>query len=563
MSIPQSDHRLIVLTGTSGVGLAALGPRLIGELSDDTDVWRTLKFEDFVMSAAKNELDDLPPSPRLMDVFRNPETILLTIWKKAFEQASVKIDELLTSHNVVLCMHASWRSGGTSTTLSFVDPHDLVSWQTRADTVINLIDDIYDMHARLSRPGEKYGNSSSFERQVHSLIELIEWREIEYAATEIIARSLGASNSFLLAVKHPMKTLVDLIRQPSPRTVYLSHPITEIRRRNDWYGETKQNIDKVAAILRDQFVLFEPTTIDELRLSTDPSVGPRLSRRWSLPMNSDHSKCDLITEPESADATFLITTPGANPDVDAAQIRLLMERIDFHVNWRDRRLVNQSHALVVLRPFSKKTGEISGGVREEALLHQSLRAADPSRPKGLVWHPSEDEENRQIAAVQDVICQDLRQAENQTINPSDVTPKVVKECIETILAISAHNGEVDFRSVASPVIEILSKRLKTTVRLPVEFEDERNLRRPQQENRVSHDLYNLGSMLVQAAKGLGAEFDLQRPSRSTTCFSNSSFQVLQAGRYGFSSDSVGDALAVEFARTNSTSAQGPPSGRGG
>ena len=126
--------------------------------------------------------------------------------------------------------------------------------------VVVLIDDIYDMYARLSGPCDVFNekqqiqnyndyvkklsgqslldpNSETpelleFDVRRQSLESLAAWRRSELVQAEALASALGNVPLTVLGVKHHMSVLESLILQPETRVAYLSHKITEARKFN-------------------------------------------------------------------------------------------------------------------------------------------------------------------------------------------------------------------------------------------------------------------------------------------------------------------------------------------
>ncbi len=124
--------------------------------------------------------------------------------------------------------------------------------------VVVLIDDIYDMYARLSGPHDVFNEQQQtrnyndwvtklsgqsllepgsgtpellrFEVRRRSLESLAAWRRAELVQAEALANALGGVPLTVLGVKHHLWVLDDLVFRPESHVAYLSHKITEARR---------------------------------------------------------------------------------------------------------------------------------------------------------------------------------------------------------------------------------------------------------------------------------------------------------------------------------------------
>ena len=88
-----------------------------------------------------------------MEVLLLPKPLLIQLWTKAFDQADQRIRESLASDRpVILTFHGVWFHLGVREYVSGVDFASLANLQVRPDVVFTLIDDIYDIKSRLSKP---------------------------------------------------------------------------------------------------------------------------------------------------------------------------------------------------------------------------------------------------------------------------------------------------------------------------------------------------------------------------------------------------------------------------
>lgn len=197
-------------------------------------------------------------------------------------------------------------------------------------TITVLIDDVYDMLYRLSRPGalfaggrkaplpatpakeERVPSNDSSPRdefvsrirdRINVLRTLLNWRQRTITAAEGYAAGLGAE--FLVwAAKQSARSLNAWMHDPQITRVYLSHPISRPRRLQrvapahggappPWDSSVEQ-FNRLQSLLADRGVLaVMPTGIDEWRVCRDRLaedgewIGdlrlPQLGARWPLP----------------------------------------------------------------------------------------------------------------------------------------------------------------------------------------------------------------------------------------------------------------------------------------
>lgn len=257
--------------------------------------------------------------------------------------------------------------------------------------VITMIDDIYDIHSRLQRVGELFHRSYNCQTidLILDLFVIQDWRAKEIMMSRFLNVQLNnkniKSNFFVFAVKHPYDTLENLILNKP--VVYLSHPISEVRRL-----EKKNEHDLANSLLTDmrmfshkiieRYSTFLPTTIDEFRIQT--VISKRKKTRTNLKginvqethyTNSLSPRWDKDDYKHPNNIFFEAIDPNdenklwkenISLEVDmgiSSLLKALRSRISSQVTVRDYILVEQSDILIVFRPIFN--GNISGGVEEE------------------------------------------------------------------------------------------------------------------------------------------------------------------------------------------------------
>jgi hypothetical protein len=251
-----------------------------------------------------------------------------------------------------------------------------------------------------------------------------------------LAGLLGGIPHFTLATKHRCR-LLEQILQGNPRRIYLSHPISEARRRASmgdhelfeaWCAEVRSLADHLST----EMAVWEPTTIDELRFRvTEVKLSgeeqhppnkmdvalPRLLQRWAFRGVDEILWSDPPGQPsEILDPAGLFTQddvgkisqadtwediehalgPGKSAQLRSVsgQLAYLLTLIGQQINTRDRALVGQCSTLVVYRPVFN--GSRATGVLREIEAHQRLvelqhYSDQPVRPAVFILENSDDE----------------------------------------------------------------------------------------------------------------------------------------------------------------------------
>ena len=362
------------------------------------------------------------PSATLFRVMQLPKPLLYDLWQTVFETCKAQARTAMEQgRDVFITFHATWYHHQNREYISAVDFVQLTASDLKGDAVVTLIDDAYDTLDRLSEPDGLFYEHvddalTELEDRVLKLLLILDWRTTEQLVSEKIAAVMQCPH-FVLAVKHPCSTLQSLLRSESKRT-YLSHPITEPRnalRSNESDGRRMiEDIQATARYLRMRTTLFEPTCIDELRLDYviehdgRSLVLPLLSERWPLPEQREEEL--LFVRPSTRDYPFgqdakqkaeealqAYSESREIPHLDlllaaAALLQVLRSTVYRHVNLRDHKLIDQSDALAVYRPYPN--GRETGGVKEELQYHDRLRRSGKVERLTVVLHPSGDETQR-------------------------------------------------------------------------------------------------------------------------------------------------------------------------
>jgi len=434
--------RVIFVTGISGTGIERSLRKFCGWQGSQASVGSpvVVKVENELEGLAAPDIRAIDPdrTPKREDVWTLPKPRQRRLWGEAFEHAAPEVERLSASgHDVFLTFHAAWYHHLSDEFTSMVAPARLAGLQPAL--VITLIDDIYDVLARLSEPGEVFEEPEPGVRDplvdwAIKLLKILEWRALDEAVAELIAAECGDVPHVVLAVKHPMRTLAHVLE--GRPCAYLSHPITHVRalwQRDDQAAQEEgerhwREVERLAEHMRERVALFEPTTIDEARFS-----GPTLTRRW--PHEDDESQVLWARPPRALDQVPTSVSPPeaaaglkrelGKVDDDGFRSRLrglleqqavcatqrawlddLQRRIGRQVNARDRKLVEQCGFVVQYRPFVG--GSRSGGMFQEAQHCWSLARLKQEGGRAAIYHPPSDEWGRRRFLLGEVCCRLLR-----------------------------------------------------------------------------------------------------------------------------------------------------------
>ncbi|MGA2285152.1 MAG: hypothetical protein ABSG55_02625 [Dehalococcoidia bacterium] len=455
--------RLIYVTGPSGTGVKTALSKYVRHLREsgigDADLPRIVCLEDRLKELATEQVQAVLAyrDVTLFRILQLPKPILEDLWLHAFEDALAEAKEARTQgRDALLTFHAIWYHHQNREYISAADFQRLAQDDARADMMVTLIDDVYDVRRRLSEPHGLFENPldeslSEMEDIVLKLILILDWRAVEQLVSEKIATVTAPPRShFLLAVKHPISTLQALlagsIDNPEARhTVYLSHPISDPKSmlhsgRASEASTVIGDIQAIADKLRSGLIVFEPTSIDEARFDHQVTLSdgrtapfPVLGERWPLAAEERYL---LFTPPHGDPANDFGEqwTERAREIRDAARdgrptsyeneltssyglLAILRDAILRHINLRDHKLIDQSNWLVVYRPFF--LGRLATGVQEEVMYHDRLVRGGKREQPCLVLHPPADERLRPRETLRSYLVNCLQ--EGRLSNADDAT----------------------------------------------------------------------------------------------------------------------------------------------
>jgi len=357
-----------------------------------------------------------------------PKPVLAECHRRAFERLASEHDLLGAEEDTFLFAHTCFYHQKSREFFSLVD-EELIRDSFDPNLVLTLIDDVEHIHARLRQSAQmfddiafNYKGRSGIVNSCQHLAGLMHWRGSEFASSERLARRLDCEH-YLVAVKHPLESIAALIYQRTRPKVYLSHPITEVRKQlaggdTDAYRDFCDGLRCCCEALRQKVILFEPTTIDEFRFrsvrrATDARGGadevylPQVTRRWpslapeetlwspvtelANPVDPDgYLSEEVLRQYEDSLGSVQCPLPGyqlGEIEFVAALVGTLVRgtlagSIADEIAARDYKLVEQCSDLVAIRPCYN--GRFSDGVKHE-IEHHCILHADPTHQRGTVW----------------------------------------------------------------------------------------------------------------------------------------------------------------------------------
>lgn len=358
----------------------------------------------------------------LITLLTHPQEYLASIWKVAAESLLKQLDP---TKDTLLVMHAVYYHPGREDFVSPVNTDVLLPLADQYDltTVVTFIDDFDDVVARLSakdgvwhrrlqvRPNavtEQEGQAQQrIQRTLYHAVEVLNWRRSETFMALRLAQALqSVPNHLLIATRHHTATVYHVLF-PTKRTlpVYLSHPISEPRRmmrlapgESMDEPEIKARRIEAGVLIRQVIAVAQalvsrganlppylPTTIDELRITSN-----QIDVRWGV---SDQSET-LYVAPDDATMgvdDLLSSFSAADWAYQRPVLQSLADQVNAQIKARDRKLVEQSKAILVWRPYFQ--GKMAGGVQIE-IEHRNLLVQfgvwEPMSRRVLVMNPRSD-----------------------------------------------------------------------------------------------------------------------------------------------------------------------------
>lgn len=376
--------RKVLLAGHAGLDKRTVAARLQTFLEGEQG------RPDWINRVACEELDDAleeigePTSRQMLEV--RSQARLRESWARGWQRLVEKLNDS-KPRCAIVSVHFVLADKSLRVVPAILN--DIAGW--KPDLVVTLIDDVYAIKRRIQAKSYDF-----------SFQQLYDWRTIEGTFADQVAllaserkatrgtggeRRKALTDSVVLSVNSPIRTLARLIAQPELTRVYASFPISSTR--GD--PQKKAAIDRFRRQLHEHFVVFDPLAIDELPLlGCEPGEGetsrfPPGVRGASAPGSCGPARWDSrftdgtvengLAPLLPAQDTIELHSGGSAPfyplEFPYREIESLkygdvsQEETTVHdqLTVRDLRLVEQADYLVVYRPWWD--GHLTGGVRRE------------------------------------------------------------------------------------------------------------------------------------------------------------------------------------------------------
>ena len=416
----EGKETWVLLSAPSGVRVEKLLNKLTGRIGEGTEkkyppggIWqftdnktnKVILFSSvqYCLENSSNTALELGRLDKKFDHYRRAPTVQQIFWRLPWKTASRLLEEAtreavikLTRYPgdekdrvLVVVTHFAFFSGQRKeirikSGFPRIEDNFALS---RFSRVITLIDDVYDMFLHLTRGGTGVFSSLSSPRSKLRPIEKLsilghtmDWRQADIMTAQDLASRTRHAEFLPFGIKQPTRTFLDVIENVD--TVYLSHPITEVREQNiegkkpfEEMGivqEINSIPKRVADLSKNKLTVLVPTAIDELRfdkkernVSGDEGTtyySGALSSRW--PFLDDEENL-LYSPPEEhknypkEEIRRILNFTGENDeDFEAGYCSGLTEamaqQINRQISSRDRLLVSGCNNILVYRPLYNK-----------------------------------------------------------------------------------------------------------------------------------------------------------------------------------------------------------------
>lgn len=424
-----------IITAAPGVGrdvVAAAIQKVAGGaavVDVDTELEQLARTQELLDRVPWRESRGGPPSTLSIATYLTPWEVK-ELWRDAATNAILKLSRAKASARF-LVLHSTRYSISFKATHCPIDSgvivRESVRYRLQPNRLILITDDVFDVYARLIRPGglialdrderlqqalarraaalscavrdlpKEVHRHEELTWQVQTLLWLLRWRELEAVAGEQLATSLGVGH-LVWAVKQSALAVVGWVSGRLRKSSYLSHPISRVREEAEQTGvwpALAKEVNSLQDLLAAQgLALVMPSAVDEHRfrradVSTSRQVlTASLSPRWPLPSGDT-----LYEMPDGGpDHAGLLAGPGKATSAVLHEVDAILATLDREMTAqtasRDHFFVGATDAMLVYRPLSGM-GFVSKGVASEILHWRQLAGGEPSRRAAFVHHAAD------------------------------------------------------------------------------------------------------------------------------------------------------------------------------
>jgi len=324
---------IVVVTGMVGVDKKSY-LRKVCELADERNTAVTLCNVGNMMYA---EAPDIAPSKILDISMKRLHSLRRSVFKDIIAKSK-------TAQNLIVNTHATfrWRHG----LFPAVDFDQMR--QLNADLYICLVDGIVALHTRLMVEHST----------VHTLKDLLVWREEEIISTEMLCKGIDDRIPFYCLARgneeQTTEAFYRLIFESSAKKAYLSFPMTQVSE----IEKILEEINNFRQVMKRMFISFDPADLEE-------SYLPSLAQK-ALQQGQDY-----------------IEVTGHNQTVrlDTQQVLQIEHDINSQIYARDFMLIDQADMIISFIPtMPDGRAAISSGVERE-LQH----AHEAAKEVYVIW----------------------------------------------------------------------------------------------------------------------------------------------------------------------------------
>jgi len=288
------------------------------------------------------EAPDVVPG-RILDL---PRTRLNSLRRAVFKDVLSVAEK---NENVIVNSHATfrWKHG----LFEAFDFDQMVAFD--ADIYVTLVDNVDAVHERLLRDHDL----------VHSLKDIMVWREEEILATEILAHAIGGHGRFYVLARglegETAESLVRLMFESHRKRIYPSFPMSHVMDMPDVLAE----IDNFRDTLAEHFICFDPGDLDEKRLLFEAGEA---TKRGAQTISVRVNNRDLI--------------------FNVPDITQVARDIDGQIYARDFKLIDQSDMIVSYVP------ELPGGIPglSSGVERELQHAFEGTKEVYIIWRPKKE-----------------------------------------------------------------------------------------------------------------------------------------------------------------------------
>ena len=363
LSSSERLERLVVLTGISGVNLGR-----VAEQAERVFGVPVYKFEDYLEDEFKAPVYHI--AELLLMYYKSTAERFLKVYRDILGDAIAS-----KQGKAIIAMHLTYHRR------RHIVPNPvlhLLREAARRIVIVNYVDDYYHVLARLLDRVVKGRTPSVARGQVLDPISVLYWRAADHSYATF--HSVDGVEVIQFANKHSREMHTRLLayalgehyRGASRyKKIYISHPITLVRRRareaNEPLNKFKDalEIEEFKEVLErkcSEVILFSPTSIDELIASKGGVIDTVITRenRWPHPEGLHEYPYPVdLSRGEFDEYLYPVEETVKNP----GYLKVVRSLIEAQIESRDLAYVTQADMIIAYRPTMYKT--VHAGVETE------------------------------------------------------------------------------------------------------------------------------------------------------------------------------------------------------